>query len=333
MRFSIIVPIFRVEKYLRECINSIINQSFTDFELILVDDGSDDECPTICDEYQKMYNTVFVLHKENGGLVSARKAGSDIASGEYILNIDGDDWIESDYLERINQAIIKSNFSDVVIWGSTISKPEKKREERIWTYSFGNYSENKMNEIRYRYLYDKDKTAVNSGSVSINLVTKAVKRDFYILYQNLIPDDVTKGEDALLSLYLLKNANSAYYLEYYGYNYRYVEESMSNRIDTLDFERLESLVANMKMIVEEDTEMHNQIKAYALWRLIGLLSTLARKAKKYKDFLTVVQCINPSFINYATSVVIGKPRLKDYIKVITTKNRMWFFIYYVLKLI
>lgn len=82
--FSVIVPIYKVEKYLSQCIESILNQSYKDFELILVDDGSPDGCSSICDEYKKRDNRVKVVHKKNGGLVSARKAGLKIAQGEYI---------------------------------------------------------------------------------------------------------------------------------------------------------------------------------------------------------------------------------------------------------
>ena len=79
-KFSVIVPIYNVEKYLKQCVDSILNQTYKDFELILVDDGSPDNCPAICDEYAQTDSRVKVIHKQNGGLVSARKAGSEIAN-------------------------------------------------------------------------------------------------------------------------------------------------------------------------------------------------------------------------------------------------------------
>ena len=81
---SIIVPIYKVEKYLHRCVESILSQSYSSIEVILVDDGSPDKCPQICDEYAEKDNRVKVVHKNNGGLVSARKAGLEIAEGEYI---------------------------------------------------------------------------------------------------------------------------------------------------------------------------------------------------------------------------------------------------------
>ena len=93
---SIIVPIYKVEKYIRQCVDSIINQTYEDIEIILVDDGSPDNCPQICDDYAKTDSRVKVIHKENGGIMSARKAGLKVATGEYIGFVDGDDWIEAD---------------------------------------------------------------------------------------------------------------------------------------------------------------------------------------------------------------------------------------------
>ncbi len=101
-KFSIIVPIYKIENYIEKCIDSILAQSFDDFELILVDDGSPDKCPQICDEYEKKDNRIKVIHKQNGGLSSARNAGLDVATGEYCWMIDGDDYISLDALRKVS---------------------------------------------------------------------------------------------------------------------------------------------------------------------------------------------------------------------------------------
>ena len=90
---SIIVPVYQVEKYIRQCVDSILAQTFTDFELILVDDGSKDQSGQICDEYARMDTRVKVIHKENGGLSDARNTGMDQASGKYFMFVDSDDYI------------------------------------------------------------------------------------------------------------------------------------------------------------------------------------------------------------------------------------------------
>ena len=115
-KISIIVPIYNVEKYLRKCIDSILNQSYDNLQIILVDDGSPDNCPKICDEYLNKDNRIQVIHKSNGGLSSARNAGIKVANGKYIAFIDSDDYIELNMIEKLVNAIEKSN-ADLCICG------------------------------------------------------------------------------------------------------------------------------------------------------------------------------------------------------------------------
>ncbi len=107
---SIIVPVYNVEKYLDRCVESILAQTFTDFELILVDDGSPDNCGKMCDEYAKKDQRITVIHKRNGGLSDARNAGLDIAKGEFVGFVDSDDWIHPQMYELLYKAIISDEF-------------------------------------------------------------------------------------------------------------------------------------------------------------------------------------------------------------------------------
>ncbi len=109
---SVIVPIYNVEKYVCQCIDSIIAQTYKDIEIILVDDGSPDNCGAICDEYASKDNRIKVIHKENGGLSSARNAGIDICSGEYISFIDSDDFVSPYFIEILYKGIV-FNESDI----------------------------------------------------------------------------------------------------------------------------------------------------------------------------------------------------------------------------
>ena len=104
-KISIIVPIYNVEKYLRRCVDSILSQTYQNIEVILVDDGATDSSPSICDEYSEKDKRVRVVHKQNGGLSSARNAGLDIATGEYIGFVDSDDFIEKDMYENLVKEI------------------------------------------------------------------------------------------------------------------------------------------------------------------------------------------------------------------------------------
>ena len=104
MLFSIILPIYNVENYLCECVDSILNQTYKDYEIILVDDGSKDKSPHICDELAHKYDCIKVIHKKNGGLSDARNAGTKEAIGKYIVYIDSDDYIlDKEFLSKLAQ--------------------------------------------------------------------------------------------------------------------------------------------------------------------------------------------------------------------------------------
>ena len=106
---SVIIPAYKVEEYLRQCVDSVINQTYKRLEIILVDDGSPDNCGTICDEYAAMDDRVRVIHKENGGLSDARNAGLNVATGEYILFVDGDDYIDPSLVETVVTVMDQGN--------------------------------------------------------------------------------------------------------------------------------------------------------------------------------------------------------------------------------
>ena len=150
-QISIIVPIYNVEKYLNRCVDSILNQTFTNFECILVDDGSPDRCPQICDEYAKKDKRIRVIHKPNGGLSDARNAGIEVAQGEYLSFIDSDDWIHPQMLEILYEGIAKNNVMLSVC-----------AYEEVKTYKNFDKIENPVFEIRngMDFLIENNVTAV-----------------------------------------------------------------------------------------------------------------------------------------------------------------------------
>lgn len=119
MLISVIVPVYKVENYLNECVDSIINQTYKNLEIILVDDGSPDSCGHICDEYMKVDSRIKVIHKENGGLSDARNVGLDMATGEIISFVDSDDYLAPLFLEVMYKAMNEGNCDIVAINGGT----------------------------------------------------------------------------------------------------------------------------------------------------------------------------------------------------------------------
>lgn len=118
-KISVIIPVYKVEKYLAKCLDSVISQTYRELEIILVDDGSPDGCGEICDEYASKDERIKVIHKENGGVARARNAGLDIASGDYIGFVDSDDWIEPDMYELLIKNAVKYG-ADMSMCGETV---------------------------------------------------------------------------------------------------------------------------------------------------------------------------------------------------------------------
>lgn len=165
-KISIITPVYKVENYLEKCIESILNQTFRDFELFIVDDGSPDNCGKIADEYAKKDNRVRVIHKSNGGAPSARNAGIKEATGEYLYFPDSDDWLESTYLQEMYDLAVKTG-ATLTVSGYTAEYYEKNTNQSYITSaaeanyrtqesvrnSLHNYFNNMMMAVPWNKLY------------------------------------------------------------------------------------------------------------------------------------------------------------------------------------
>ncbi len=151
--FSVIVPVYGVELYIRQCIDSILCQTFSDFELILVDDGSMDSCPEICDEYAKQDPRIHVIHKENGGLVTARQSGAALARGRYVACVDGDDWMSPGYLMDFAKEI-EATGADIVCCGSVWWTSSTHEVKKVFPLKARLYEKSEIEKIIFPYLIE-----------------------------------------------------------------------------------------------------------------------------------------------------------------------------------
>lgn len=219
---SVIVPIYGVAKYLRQCIDSILNQTFRDFELILVDDGSTDGCYEICEEYQNKDDRVRVLHKKNEGLVRARKDGLRMASGKYIAYVDGDDWIEPNMLERM-YFIIEAEKTDIVMCGRYEDTEDTSREV-YHGIEEGRYNKQDMMEKVYpRMIVNGD---FFEWGIFSTVWDKLYRKECLERFQMAVDDRLTMGEDAACVYPCLLNVESIYVLHECLYHYRQSASSM-----------------------------------------------------------------------------------------------------------
>lgn len=197
---SIIVPIYNAEQYLHRCIDSILAQSYTDFELLLIDDGSKDSSGAICDEYASRDTRVHVFHKENGGVSSARNLGLYNAKGEWITFIDSDDWVKSEFLEKL----IDSGDADLIVGGSIRTSGRKEQLLDI------RYDKNTIPDFLNQYL-DNLLLLAPWGK----LLRRTIITENHIRF-----DEHTRfGEDTLFVYQYLGCCDSIVAVSYIGYNY------------------------------------------------------------------------------------------------------------------
>lgn len=219
--FSIIVPVYNLENYLDKCIQSILNQTYKDFELILVDDGSKDNSGNICDKYKEADNRIKVIHKPNGGLVSARKAGAEIAVGEYIVCVDGDDWIAENYLERFETVIREYNPS-VICCNLFIGTEEMYTVKKFHSEEKFYSRDDMERDIFPQLLYNE-----TGLGISPNACSKAFLRDLYVPEQLAVSDKIILGEDMAVVKPCMFKADSVYTILDSLYFYRYNPASIT----------------------------------------------------------------------------------------------------------
>ena len=204
---SVIVPVYKVEPYLRKSVDSILAQTYTNLEVFLIDDGSPDNCPAICDEYAALDSRVKVIHQANAGVSAARNAGLDAATGEYIGFVDSDDWIEPDMYERLFTAMVSFK-ADIACIDYCIEYGNSATEV--------NFNRNSGSST---VLYSRDEAVIGQciNELPVTMWTKLINADLFHDLRFL--KGVKIGEDKYLSFQLLSRAETVVYEHYKGYHY------------------------------------------------------------------------------------------------------------------
>jgi len=277
VKFSIIIPVFKVENYLADCVSSVVKQTYANWELVLVDDGSPDRCPELCDEYECRDKRIKVVHKTNGGLSSARNAGLDVSAGQYVLFLDSDDfWKSSTMLEEISSVIIENN-PDIIIYGMTKYYPNQ---------------DNRMVDIRMPNCKDieifpyekKIEHLIRKNVYSACACDKMYKRE--VIEKNRLRfKEGFKSEDVDWCAKLLMIKPNIYCLNKNYYVYR--QQNEGSITATLNFSHLEDII---KMI-EENVELSGEdddfvaVKHYLARYYVMGLTNVHRLKKEEQSYL------------------------------------------------
>lgn len=303
MRFSVIVPVYNVENYIGECIDSILKQTYSDYEIILIDDGSTDKSGIICDQYAKKNAKVSVIHKKNGGLISARRIGFHNATGDYCVSCDSDDFLECDALERIS-SVIESCQPDIVIYGAYYYEQGVKKPFLDVPLPAGLVKDKNV-------LYKVFMTTYSINSLCMKAFNRKLldlEKDYSSFY------GCSYGEDKLQTAPLFVNADSIYYLPEKLYNYRY-NSGMMRRFSENYYESYKRV--NREVICVVQKENIRQLNEYDSFNvLIAAYGATTQYKYKKKFCSTELAAIanDDDFINAYSAMQNSKLKLEFSIK-------------------
>jgi glycosyltransferase involved in cell wall biosynthesis len=329
---SIIVPIYKVEPYLSDCINSLINQTYHNLEIILVDDGSPDNCGKICDEYAQKDSRIKVIHKENGGLVSARNAGYEAATGDWIMYLDGDDWIELNTCEIIIKHIQDFEI-DVVFW-NVVQKYGEKSIYRMYWESNENYRIYQDEECKNLSL---NTLIYNSGIASA--YGKLFKHTFCeknnLIHNNNLRQGI-EGIEFIVRVFYA--AQRIIFINQFLNNYRYNPDSISKRIDEQNskyvidgFIEIQKFIDKMPDCRKKDFQAAmNQRVLYALIAIsMNTYFHTKNKDGRKKKIRKLKHLIkeNDIFINALKQVDLNKLDKLRYLIIVLIKYELYFLLF------
>lgn len=291
---SVIVPIYMIDRYVGICIESIINQTYKNLEIILVDDGGKDRCPEICDLYKAKDDRIKIIHKPNGGLVSARKAGLQESNGSYISYVDGDDWIGPGFIEGLYTAANTSN-ADMVCAGFTRDLFSKSASF-LNAIPSGIYGGEKLRDLW--------KSMISYGSyyrpgISTYVWNKLFKRDILLEPQSRVDNRISIGEDGAVTYPALLKCKTVAVIDNVAYHYRQREDSMLKQstgysAEAQKLKYLYDYLNHWAMDTELELNIGQQVTDYVL--SIALMRSGGRLP--YDDYST----FNPEY--YGKNVVI-----------------------------
>ncbi|WP_293712667.1 glycosyltransferase family 2 protein [uncultured Parabacteroides sp.] len=217
IKISIIIPVYNVASYLEDCLFSCINQTFRDIEIIVVNDGATDESPQIIEKYASADERIVVVNKKNEGLIYARKSGLDIARGEYVFHLDGDDYLENDAMELLYKEALKRN-SDCVMAGFFRIQGDKKQEYR-WDRQMESLSKQKL----LAFIIDMGIWPIWGKLIRKSLFDGVVYRNIFI------------GEDLYFNMQIVLQMKDFVILDNCLYNYVWNKNSVTGKIDEKTF--------------------------------------------------------------------------------------------------
>jgi glycosyltransferase involved in cell wall biosynthesis len=286
MKFSIIIPAYNAEKHIERCVRSVMEQTYRDWECVVVDDGSADRTAELCDDLAKQDSRITVLHTPNQGVILARKNGCALCKGEYFLCVDSDDTIQSGLLETLDRILRENADADMVCFGY-IRQDAAGETEVMDRFEEGMYRGKQVEIIRANFLYDSRAGKENDGAMAYSMWNKAVRKDVFIRCIERVPGGIRLGEDMLFVLNALNACRGIYISKCCGYLYSDNPDSATHRYKDGDIRNGFLLLRELLVLADGNGNRIVQAVHFAVAYLWDKYVSCGRAAENYKAFRAV----------------------------------------------
>lgn len=312
---SVIIPVYNVEKYLPKCLDTVINQTYKNLEIILVDDGSPDNSGKICDEYAGKDSRIKVIHKENGGVSSARNVGINTTKGNWIAFIDSDDWIEENYVEEL----LKNTSKDIDIVQCGYNRVVENKKEQI------NCDGNDKIKNQEEFLTCCLNPQTAYGLCNMKIIRSDIVKDVRF------NEKIVVCEDALFNIEISKNMNNFKIIKKPLYNYRINQNSVVKKYDKKypdKYEKALNIIANyLKINYDENDEIKKNYYNFSAYHLMLIAVNYCynpENNEKNKRRLLKNICNRDVFANALKKCNYNDISLTRKITLWTLKNKFYF---------
>lgn len=321
MKYSILIPVYNTSKYLRQCLDSVLAQDYTDFEVILVNDGSTDSSPAICEEYSEKDIRIKYYSKANSGLLLTRRYSLPLSSGEYILFLDSDDYWDTNLLSTLDKIIVANSTIDLLLY-----RFRRVSDEGIFISNDNGifpdgtiFSADNKNQFLSKFV---ESSRLNT------LWTKCVRRDIIDIDCDYSIFKDRKGEDLLQSIALIKNSNTICYTDTVLMSYRLSKNGRGRNFKIKyfeDFEVVREHVYDYLCIMSVNKTVWDSFYEYYYSSLSDMLKSYSSSCSSFDSFTNITNCIGKYKLYKQTS---GSYSQSDLVKVVSTSIYAKLFYYF-----
>lgn len=330
---SIVVPVYNVSPFLDKCVESIINQTYSDLEIILVDDGSTDDSGKKCDIFAEKDSRIKVIHKENGGLMSAWKAGVMQAKGEYIGFVDSDDYVDENMFEMLFSAA-RENYADITVCG-ILREYDTHCEKETFYLKSGVYNRTEI-ETQIFPIMISNGTMLNRG-LSPNRVNKLFKKELLLNNLEFCDERVSLGEDLVTTFACMCDAQKIVIMDdFFPYHYKIRGTSIMGSYNPRFFAQSVLLngvlreISNKKQVYDFSQQLNNDLLSLCFYGIERNISTGKIDRKQAVEYIKQTVC-SEDYKSVFSNETLTKNNKKCYIYKILVKLHLYNILYFFIK--